>query len=69
MATYEIRLKDTALETLRAARQRIGERLGNNHIAARLTNLEEAKAGALANDLLALLDAVDQLVGRAKKVD
>ena len=69
MATYEIRLKDTALETLQAARQRVVDRLGNNHISARLVGLDEAKAGALANDLLALLDAVEQIAGRAKKVD
>jgi hypothetical protein len=69
MANYEIRLKDAGLESLRGARQRIVDRLGNAKIGDRLVGLDEARAGALANDLLALLDAVEQLLARAKRVD
>lgn len=69
MATYEIRLKDAGLESLRSARQRLVDRLGNNQIGSQLVRLDEARAGALANDLLSLLDAVEQLLARAKRVD
>lgn len=69
MATYEIRIKDAGLESLRSARQRLVDRLGNNQIGNQLVRLDEAKAGALANDLLTLLDAVEQLLARAKRVD
>lgn len=69
MATYEIRVKDAGLESLRAARQRLVDRLGNTQIGSQLVRLDEARAGALANDLLALLDAVDQLLAKAKRVD
>ena len=69
MPSYEIKLKDVALEGLRGARQRVLDRLGKAQIADALTRLDEARAGALANDLLALLDAVDQVVAKAKRVD
>lgn len=69
MPSYEIKLKDVALEGLRGARQRVLDRLGKAKIADALTRLDEARAGALANDLLALLDAVDQVVAKAKRVD
>ena len=69
MPSYEIKLKDVALEGLRGARQRVLDRLGKAKIADALTRLDEAKAGALANDLLALLDAVDQVAAKAKRVD
>lgn len=69
MANYEIRIKDAGLESLRSARQRLVDRLGNNQIGNQLVRLDEAKAGALANDLLSLLDAVEQLLARAKRVD
>lgn len=69
MANFEIKLKDAALEGLRGARQKVLDRLGKAKIADALTRLDEARAGALANDLLALLDAVDQVVAKAKRVD
>ena len=69
MPSYEIKLKDVVLEGLRGARQRVLDRLGKAKIADALTRLDEARAGALANDLLALLDAVDQVVAKAKRVD
>lgn len=65
-AGYEIRCKPATLEQVQKARERVLARLGNAKIAERLTRLTPEDAGAFANDLLALLDAVDALVSRAK---
>ena len=64
---YEIRLKATALETLKKARDSVRTHLGTRRVGEALTGLSPADAGALANDLLALLDSVDSVLGRAKR--
>lgn len=63
---YEIRLKAGALNALKSTRDQIRSRLGSRNVGAALENMSSAEAGALANDLLALLDAIDSVVGRAK---
>lgn len=68
-SAYEIRLKAAALDALKASREKVRARLGNQQIGDRLQRLSEADAGALANELLELLDAVDSVVSRAKAVD
>ena len=67
--SYEIRLKAAALENLKASRQRVREQLGTSQVGERLASLSEADAGELANTLLALMDAIDSVVARAKAVD
>ena len=67
--TYEIRVRGSALENLKKAREALFERLGNDRIGERLASLDHDQAGLFANDLLALLDAIDGVVSRAKKVD
>lgn len=66
---YEIKVKAAALDGLKANQQKVRARLGNAKIGDRLRTLSEADAGALANELLALLDSIDSVVGRAKAVD
>ncbi len=66
---YEIRLKVGALNNLKAAREQIRSRLGSRNVGSALEGLSPADAGAFANDLLALLDVVDSVVGRAKAAD
>lgn len=66
---YQIRLKAGALNSLKAARDQIRERLGTRHVGTALEGMSAAEAGNLANDLLALLDAVDSVVARAKAAD
>jgi hypothetical protein len=66
---YEIRLKASALENLKGARDQVRQRMGTRHVGDSLTGMSSADAGALANDLLALLDAIDSVVGRAKAAD
>lgn len=68
-SAYEIKVKAPALEALKANRERVRARLGSAKIGDKLQGLNAADAGALANELLSLLDAVDQLIGRAKAVD
>ena len=68
-STYELRVKAAALENLKDARDRLRERIGTSQVGARLTNLSPADAGELANALLAYLDSVDAVVGRARAVD
>jgi hypothetical protein len=63
---YEIRLKAGALDTLKDTRDQIRSRLGSRNVGGALESLTPEDAGALANDLLALLDAIDSVVGRAK---
>lgn len=63
---YEIRLKATALENLKGARDQVRQRMGTRNVGDSLTGMSPDAAGALANDLLALLDAIDSVVGRAK---
>lgn len=68
-SAYEIKLKAAALDALKASREKVRARLGSAKIGDRLQGLSPADAGALANELLSLLDAVDAVVGRAKPVD
>ncbi|MCO5167757.1 MAG: hypothetical protein M9894_15525 [Planctomycetes bacterium] len=68
-SAYEIKLKAAALDALKASREKVRTRLGSAQIGERLQRLSADDAGKLANDLLALLDAVDAVVGRAKAVD
>lgn len=68
-SAYEIKLKAAALDSLKASREKVRARLGNAKIGDRLQSLSAADAGALANELLSLLDAVDAVIGRAKAVD
>lgn len=69
MASYEIRLKDTALQSLKSAREQVLRYLGNAQVGSKLSNMSDEQAGNLANDLLALLDAVDRVISRAKRAD
>jgi hypothetical protein len=68
MSQFEIRIKGTALENLRSSRAKILERLGSSRIADSLVGLDADQAGALANELLELLDNVDRVITRAKPV-
>jgi hypothetical protein len=69
VASYEIRLKEAALQNLKASREQVLRYLGNAQVGQRLAGMDEQQAGNLANDLLALLDAVDSIVSRAKRAD
>lgn len=66
---YQIQLKPAALDSLRAARERVRTRLGTSQVTERLAGLSADQAGQLANDLLALLDAIDGVVAKARAVD
>lgn len=66
---YEVRLKEAALENVRAAREEVRRQLGTAKVGQRLAALSAAEAGELANALLSLLDCVDRIVSRAKPVD
>lgn len=68
-SAYEIKLKAAALDALKASREQVRARLGNAKIGDRLQNLSAAESGALANELLSLLDAVDAVIGRARALD
>jgi len=68
-SVYQIRLKAGAFDTLKVARERIRERLGSTQIGQKLTGMSPQEAGALANELLDLLDAVDGAIGRARAAD
>lgn len=68
-AGYEIRLKAPALDALKASREKVRTRIGTAKIGERLQRLSAEDAGALANELLTLLDAIDAVVSRAKPVD
>jgi hypothetical protein len=68
-SAYEIKVKAATLDALRASRERVRGRLGSAKISEKLQGLGAEEAGALANDLLALMDAIESLVSRAKPVD
>ena len=44
-------------------------RIGTTQIGERLQKLSPADAGALANELLTLLDAIEAVASRAKALD
>ena len=69
MGSYEIRLKDAALQNLKSSREQVLRFLGNAQVGERLTGMDAQQAGNLANDLLALLDSVDNVINRAKRAD
>lgn len=69
MASYEIRLREGALQNLKGAREQVLRYLGNAQVGQRLAGMNDEQAGNLANDLLALLDAVDNVISRAKRAD
>jgi hypothetical protein len=66
---YEIKVKAATLDALKANRDKVRARLGNNRIGEKLQRLDTASADALANELLSLLDAIESVVGRARAVD
>jgi hypothetical protein len=66
---YQIRLKVGALNALKDARDKLRARLGSRRVGAALAGMSPADAGDLANDLLALLDAVESIVSRAKPAE
>lgn len=68
-AGYEIRLKAPTLDALKAARETVRTRIGSAKIGDRLQKLSAADADSLAKELLALLDAIDAVVTKAKPVD
>lgn len=68
-SVYEIRLKASTLEALKAAREAVRARMGTRNVGETLASLSPADAGALANDLLALMDAIDAVTTRAKAAD
>jgi hypothetical protein len=68
-SAYEIKVKAPALDAVKASVVRVRARLGSAKIGDRLKGLSVADADALANELLTLLDAVDQVIGRAKALD
>jgi len=63
------RVKGSTLDGLRAAREQVLRHIGNAKIGEQLAGLDAAQAGDLANDLLQLLDAVDDVLSRAKPAD
>lgn len=68
-SAYEIKVKASALDSLRAAREKVRARIGTAQIGERLQKLSPADAGALANELLTLLDAIEAVASRAKALD
>jgi hypothetical protein len=68
-SAYEIKVKASTLETLRVAREKVRVRIGTAQIGERLQKLSPADAGALANELLTLLDAIEAVASRAKALD
>lgn len=68
-SAYEIKVKAATLESLRVAREKVRVRIGTAQIGERLQKLSPADAGALANELLTLLDAIEAVASRAKAVD
>lgn len=67
-SNYEIKVKAPALDGLKANVQKVRTRLGTR-IGDRLQRMDPSEANLLANELLALLDSIDAVVGRAKAVD
>ena len=68
-SAYEIKVKAAALDGLKANTQKVRARIGSSKIGERLQRIDANEAGALANELLALLDSIDAVVGRARAVD
>lgn len=59
-------VKGSSLAALKEARERLRARLGSQRIGEALAGLSPEEAGDLANDLLALLDAIDAVTRRAR---
>ena len=68
-SAYEIKVKAPAFDALKAAREKVRVRIGTARIGENLMKLTPTDAQALGNDLLALLDAIEAVAGRAKPVD
>ncbi len=68
-SAYEIKVKASTLDALRVAREKVRVRIGTAQIGERLQRLSPADAGALANELLTLLDAIEAVASRAKALD